>query len=141
MKKQYVKIYLCGDCIQYNWKKHKCNLGAHEEGKPSDSFYQDCPLGLHEENEILPSAEPERQWIPVTEELPKDMDRLLATIVRPDGEKRVRSGHLKKYEEAEKGRASVIGKRLNENVAVLPDGVYCNVCGTRLDLDEVSDES
>ena len=48
---------------------------------------------------------------------------------------------LKKYEEAEKGRASVIGKRLNENVAVLPDGVYCNVCGTRLDLDEVSDDT
>lgn len=22
---------------------------AHEEGKPTDSFYQDCPLGLHEE--------------------------------------------------------------------------------------------
>ena len=35
--RQYVKIYCC------------CKLGAHEEGKPSDSFYQDCPLGLHEE--------------------------------------------------------------------------------------------
>lgn len=58
--KQYVKIYCCGDCIQYNWRKHKCNLGAHVEGKPSDSFYQDCPLGLHEE-EILPYVEPERK--------------------------------------------------------------------------------
>ena len=67
--KQYVKIYCCGDCIQYNWKKHKCNLGAHVEGKPSDSFFQDCPLGLHEEDEILPSAEPERkkgEWIDTT---------------------------------------------------------------------------
>lgn len=35
----------------------------------------------------------EVKWIPVSEALPKDMDRLLATIVRPDGEKRVRSGH------------------------------------------------
>ena len=49
--KQYIKIYCCGDCVNYNWKKHCCKLGAHEEGKPSDSFYQDCPLGLHEEEE------------------------------------------------------------------------------------------
>ena len=35
----------------------------------------------------------EVKWIPVSEALPKDMDRLLATIVRSDGSKRVRSGH------------------------------------------------
>lgn len=39
--------------------------------------------------ESLPTAE---KWIPVSEALPKDMDRILATIVRPNGEKRVRSG-------------------------------------------------
>ena len=44
----------------------------------------------------IPSAEPERKWIPVSEALPEDMDRLLATIVRPNGEKRVRSGHYYK---------------------------------------------
>ena len=38
----------------------------------------------------------EVKWIPVSEELPKDMDRLLATIVRSDGSKRVRSGHYYK---------------------------------------------
>ena len=38
----------------------------------------------------------EVKWTPVSEALPKDMDRLLATIVRPDGEKRVRSGHYYK---------------------------------------------
>ena len=32
------------------------------------------------------------KWIPVIEALPEDMDRLLVTIVRPNGEKRVRSG-------------------------------------------------
>lgn len=32
------------------------------------------------------------KWIPVSEALPKDMDRLLVTIVRSDGSKRVRSG-------------------------------------------------
>ena len=47
--RQYVKIYCCGDCVFYNWKKHCCNRGAHEEGKASDNFFQDCPLGLHEE--------------------------------------------------------------------------------------------
>ena len=38
----------------------------------------------------------EVKWISPNDELPKDMDRLLATIVRPDGEKRVRSGHYYK---------------------------------------------
>ena len=32
------------------------------------------------------------KWIPVSEALPEDMDRLLVTIVRSDGSKRVRSG-------------------------------------------------
>ena len=48
MTRQYVKIYCCGDCIHYNWKKHKCTLGAKEyDGK--SSFYADCPLGICEE--------------------------------------------------------------------------------------------
>ena len=38
----------------------------------------------------------EVRWIPVSEALPEDMDRLLATIVRSDGSKRVRSGHYYK---------------------------------------------
>ena len=46
--------------------------------------------------EDIPSAEPERKWIPVSEALPKDMDRLLATIVMSDGSKRVRSGNYYK---------------------------------------------
>ena len=40
----------------------------------------------------IPSAELEQRWIPVTEALPDNMDRILVTIVRPNGEKRVRSG-------------------------------------------------
>ena len=35
----------------------------------------------------------EVKWISPNEALPKDMDRLLVTIVRSDGSKRVRSGH------------------------------------------------
>lgn len=38
----------------------------------------------------------EVKWIPVSEALPKDEDGLLATIVRSDGSKRVRSGHYYK---------------------------------------------
>lgn len=49
--KEYVKIYCCGDCIHYNWKKHHCNRGAHVEGKPSDHFYRDCPIGICIEND------------------------------------------------------------------------------------------
>ena len=49
--REYVKIYCCGDCIYYNWKKHKCNRGAHEEGKTTEHFYRDCPIGLNTEDE------------------------------------------------------------------------------------------
>ena len=38
----------------------------------------------------------EVKWICPIDALPKDMDRILATIVRSDGEKRVRSGHYYK---------------------------------------------
>lgn len=52
---------------------------------------------LQEHDRILTeSAEPERKWIPVAEALPEEMDRILVTIVRSDGEKRVRSGHYYK---------------------------------------------
>lgn len=34
----------CGDCIHYNWKKHRCTLGASIETNAKDHFYDDCPL-------------------------------------------------------------------------------------------------
>lgn len=49
--REYVKVYCCGDCIYYNRKKHKCNLGATDEGKPTDNFYRDCPIGICIEEE------------------------------------------------------------------------------------------
>ena len=49
--REFVKIYCCGDCINYNYKKHKCNLGAKDTGKPYDSFYRDCPVGICEEDD------------------------------------------------------------------------------------------
>lgn len=46
---------------------------------------------------------------------------------------------LKSYVMGEQSKIAAFGKRLSNNVAVLPEGVYCNVCGTRLDLDEDDD--
>ena len=49
--REYVKIYCCGDCGYYNWKKHKCSRGAKEDPDPRNHFYRDCPLGIHEDEE------------------------------------------------------------------------------------------
>ena len=43
--------------------------------------------------EDVPSAEPERRWIHVSETLPEKHQRVLVTIKRTDGEMRVRSGN------------------------------------------------
>lgn len=51
MKKKYKKIYCCGECVNYNFKKHECRIGAKEEGTARDSFYLDCPLKTFEEDE------------------------------------------------------------------------------------------
>ncbi len=32
------EVGTCGDCIYYDWKEHKCGRGAHEVGKPHDTF-------------------------------------------------------------------------------------------------------
>ena len=50
-RRKYKRIYCCGDCVQYNYKKHRCRLGANEEGGPLDHFYLDCPLTTYEEEE------------------------------------------------------------------------------------------
>lgn len=35
-------ITCCGDCIHYNFKKHKCNVGHSAEIDPKEKFYADC---------------------------------------------------------------------------------------------------
>ena len=47
-EREYKRIYCCGDCIYY--KRHKCVLGAKDEGTARDNFYRDCPLPTYKEN-------------------------------------------------------------------------------------------
>ena len=43
--KQRIKgITCCGDCVYYNWKKHKCSRGASVETDARSHFYDDCPI-------------------------------------------------------------------------------------------------
>ena len=35
-------ITCCGDCVHYDWKKHKCKYGHNQKGTAQDHFYTDC---------------------------------------------------------------------------------------------------
>lgn len=37
-------ITYCGECADYDRKKHRCRRGASLESRPQDKFYDDCPL-------------------------------------------------------------------------------------------------
>ncbi len=37
-------ISVCGECANYNWKKHKCTVCSCKESNPRNPFYDDCPL-------------------------------------------------------------------------------------------------
>lgn len=43
-----IEVGCCGDCPYYNYKKHKCEKGAIDEGEATDKFYVDCPLNWYE---------------------------------------------------------------------------------------------
>lgn len=51
----HVRIYCCADCIHYSMKKHKCILGAKEEGPATATFYVDCPKGVHHDSGMTQS--------------------------------------------------------------------------------------
>lgn len=54
-------ITYCGECADYDHKKHHCKRGANRESNPQDKFYDDCPL---------PDVEPVG-WISVRDKLPE----------------------------------------------------------------------
>lgn len=35
-------ITCCGDCVHYNFRKHKCNVGHSAEVDSKEKFYSDC---------------------------------------------------------------------------------------------------
>jgi hypothetical protein len=37
-------ISCCGDCVYYDWKKHRCKRGFVVETNPENSFFDDCAL-------------------------------------------------------------------------------------------------
>lgn len=49
--REYKRIYCCGDCVQYDMRKHKCRLGAHIETDPHRRFYDDCPFETYIEEQ------------------------------------------------------------------------------------------
>lgn len=49
-------IKLCGECGNYNWKKHKCKIGCDDDSNAQASFYGDCPLP-----DVAPRAEVARE--------------------------------------------------------------------------------
>lgn len=49
--REYRKIYCCGDCIHYDYKRHQCKRGARDEGTGREHFYRDCPEMIYTEEE------------------------------------------------------------------------------------------
>ena len=37
-------IKVCGDCANYDWKKHRCKIGCNDDSNAQAPFYGDCPL-------------------------------------------------------------------------------------------------
>lgn len=54
-------IKVCGECANYDWKRHRCKLGCNE-GEPQEPFYSDCPL---------PTVDTDPKWISVSERFPE----------------------------------------------------------------------
>lgn len=67
-------IKVCGECANYDWKKHRCKLGCNE-GEPQEPFFTDCPL---------PTVDTKpTEWISVDERLPDKQAQFL--IVDDEG--------------------------------------------------------
>jgi hypothetical protein len=56
-------IKVCGECGNYDWKRHKCKIGCNDDSNAQAPFYGDCPLP-----DVVPKSEVER--------LNKELDEL-----------------------------------------------------------------
>lgn len=52
-------IKLCGECGNYDYKKHRCRIGCKDDSNAQASFYGDCPLP-----DVVPKSEVENS-IPI----------------------------------------------------------------------------
>ena len=69
-------IKLCGECGNYDWKKHKCKIGCNDDSNAQASFYGDCPLP-----DVVPKSEVEK-WFRECEELQGRMIELESEVAR-----------------------------------------------------------
>lgn len=76
-------ITRCGECVDYDYKKHRCRRGCNE-GEPQEPFYSDCPLPTVDTDQICKQSEPiscghEKGggWISVSERLPEKQANFL----------------------------------------------------------------
>ena len=48
-------INVCGECGNYDWKKHRCRIGCIDDSNAQAKFYGDCPLP-----DVVPKSEVEK---------------------------------------------------------------------------------
>ena len=72
-------IKVCGECANYDWKKHRCKLGCNE-GEPQEPFYSDCPLPTIDTDQICKQTE----WISVDERLPSCPSERVLVFLKED---------------------------------------------------------
>ena len=51
-------IKMCGECGNYDWKKHKCKMGCNDDSDAQASFYGDCPLP-----DVAPKSEVIKEFV------------------------------------------------------------------------------
>ena len=67
-------IKLCGECINYDWKKHKCKIGCNDDSNARSSFYGDCPLP-----DVVPKSEVKK----IFEEIEKSVALKMPAKITP----------------------------------------------------------
>ena len=53
-------IKVCGECANYDWKKHKCRIGCLDDSDAQARFYSDCPLP-----DVVPKSEVDKLKIEI----------------------------------------------------------------------------
>lgn len=73
-------IKLCGECGNYDYKKHRCRIGCIDDSNAQASFYGDCPLP-----DVVPKSEVEAMQRLYGEKL-EVAEALIATLNKTKSE-------------------------------------------------------